>query len=103
MCYGVTPFEAPEGTDDWQQVTVDNILNRRVRFLDDRKPLPLAGKMLVKDLLSRFIEKRLGAKLEYDAILSHAWFRDVDWERLEKREVDAPWHPDLHSMHANLT
>ncbi len=37
MVYGVTPFEAPEGAPNWQQITVDNIMNKKLRFLDNRK------------------------------------------------------------------
>ena len=102
MSYGLTPFEAPEGSEDWQTATVENILHRRIRFLDDRKALPMSAKILVKSLLSRAPDKRLGVSLEYGALMGHAWFRGVDWGRLERGEVRAPWVPDLAATHAQI-
>lgn len=95
MTYGCTPFEAPEGTADWQRVTMDNIQNKPVRFLDNRKELPLAGKLLIKSLLRRTESERFGRDLNYDTICSHAWFADVDWGGIERRTVAAPWQPNL--------
>lgn len=93
MSYGVTPFEAPEGSADWQANTTRNILHHRIRFLDGRKSLPMPAKIFVKSLLSRTIEKRLGASLDYSSILNHAWFRGVHWEKLSRMELEAPWIP----------
>jgi serine/threonine protein kinase len=95
MTYGCTPFEAVEGTLDWQRVTMDNIQHKPIRFLDNRKELPLAGKLLIKSLLQREEAERFGKDLNYDAICSHAWFADVDWDGIERRTVAAPWLPNL--------
>jgi len=94
MVYGLTPFEAPEGTQDWQRVTLDNIQNKKLRFLDNRKQLPMPGKIFVKSLLMRHPEDRFGKDLDYSLIRGHAWFHDIDFGALERRQATAPWLPE---------
>lgn len=53
-----------------------------------------------RDLILRFLEsdpsKRLGnlKKGSYD-VFNHSWFVEVDWDRLERREVMAPYMPKV--------
>ena len=95
MTYGVTPFEAPEGATDWQRVTIDNILNKKLRFLDNRKELPMAGKLFIRSLLMRKPEERFGYDLDYSTVTKHAWFSDVDFDAIERRQMKAPWLPGI--------
>ena len=96
MTYGCTPFEAAEGTADWQKVTMDNIQHKKIRFLDNRKELPMAGKLFIKSLLEKRYEDRFGIDLNYDTICAHAWFQGIDFEALERRQVKAPWLASIH-------
>ena len=96
MTYGCTPFEAAEGTADWQKVTMDNIQHKKIRFLDNRKELPMAGKLFIKSLLEKRYEDRFGIDLNYDTICGHAWFQGIDFEALERRQVKAPWLASIH-------
>lgn len=37
MTYGVTPFEAPEGSKDWQKVTMHNIQFKQLNFIESKR------------------------------------------------------------------
>ena len=55
---------------------------------------------LAKDLILKFMEhdptKRFG-NLRHGAcdVFAHAWFREVDWEKLKNREITAPYQPKI--------
>jgi serum/glucocorticoid-regulated kinase 2 len=50
-----------------------------------------------KDLISKMLEKdrrkRLGKKNDVQEILSHPFFKDLDIEKLKKKELVAPYIP----------
>mmetsp|Transcript_49837 Transcript_49837/g.63843 ORF Transcript_49837/g.63843 Transcript_49837/m.63843 type:complete len:373 (-) Transcript_49837:72-1190(-) len=94
MSYGVTPFEAPEGAADWQKITMNNIQNKPLSFIESTRDLPMPGKLFVKSILSRE-PKRFGYDLNYEAIKTHVWFNGVDFDALENRSLKSPWIPDL--------
>lgn len=53
-----------------------------------------------RDLILRFLEsdpsKRLGnMRKGSNDVFSHSWFVEVDWDRLERREVMAPYMPKV--------
>ena len=55
-----------------------------------------------KDLISRFLTRnplvRLGSRSgDVSKIKAHPFFKDIDWEKLENREVEAFWKPNLSS------
>ena len=43
-------------------------------------------------LLTRDPEKRLGSG-SFEEVMSHPWFRDIDWDKLYKKEVVPPFKP----------
>jgi len=44
--------------------------------------------------------KRLGfGKADAKSIKSHPFFKDFDWEKIKKKELDAPWKPVLESKY----
>ena len=49
------------------------------------------GKDLVKKLLEFNPRKRIG----YQQIISHPFFKGIDWDKLEKREIKPPFIPEL--------
>jgi serum/glucocorticoid-regulated kinase 2 len=50
------------------------------------------AKDLLKGLLNRDPKKRLGNK-GIETIKTHPFFEEINWEALEKREVDPPFVP----------
>jgi len=49
---------------------------------------------LLRGLLTRDVPKRLGSN-GVGEIKSHPYFSSINWNKLEKREVPAPWTPDV--------
>lgn len=54
----------------------------------------------MKDLITKFLEwdptQRLGVN-GADEIKAHPWFTDMDWAKLEKKKIKAPYIPELKS------
>jgi serum/glucocorticoid-regulated kinase 2 len=54
---------------------------------------------LLKDLITKLLDKnqatRLGSKNDADEIVNHPWFKGMDWDKLMKKELDAPFQPDM--------
>jgi len=54
------------------------------------------AKALVKKLLTADLSKRYGnLKDGADDILKHKWFSSIDWDKLEKLELPAPYKPTM--------
>ncbi|KAI9673176.1 MAG: hypothetical protein M1817_003038 [Caeruleum heppii] len=91
MCCGWSPFYA----DDTQQM-YKNIAFGKVRF--PRDALSLEGRNFVKGLLNRNPRHRLGAIDDAEELKSHAFFSDINWEALGKKDVIPPFKPKLKSV-----
>lgn len=58
--------------------------------------VPKKAKMLIKKLCKTFPSERLGCqKGGVKAIMSHPWYLDFDWEKLENLEMQPPYRPYL--------
>jgi len=58
------------------------------------------AKALVKKLLTADLSKRYGnLKDGPDDILKHKWFSSLDWAKLEKLEIPAPYKPTMKDEH----
>lgn len=78
-------------------------VNRRIPYYIVNYAIPIKGDDFTKysqDLLQRLLErkpsKRLGAN-GVDEIKNHKFFRDINWKRLYKRKVKAPYIPSERS------
>ncbi|KAK0240470.1 putative cyclic AMP-dependent protein kinase catalytic subunit [Armillaria nabsnona] len=90
LCYemlvGYPPFfdESPYGI-------YEKILNGHIHWPKSMDPL---SKSLVKAFLNPDRTQRLGNMIGGPQdILDHSWFRGVDWDALERREINAPIVP----------
>lgn len=69
------------------------------RILKDPPPFPTRLGSVVKDLITKLLikdpKKRLGGGGQTDAreIKQHPFFWDIDWERLERKQIPAPFTP----------
>lgn len=109
MCCGWSPFYA----DDTQQM-YKNIAFGKVRFPKDA--MSLQGRNFVKgvriicrllnvttykahtkQLLNRNPRHRLGATYDAKELKEHAFFADIDWNALLKKDVIPPFKPKLSS------
>jgi len=91
MCCGWSPFYA----EDTQQM-YKNIAFGKVRF--PRDALSTEGRNFVKGLLNRNPRHRLGANRDADELIEHAFFADIDWQALGKKNLVPPFKPKLTSM-----
>jgi len=48
---------------------------------------------LIKGLLTRDPDQRLGG----EGVKAHPFFSDIDWHKLENREITPPWVPPVRS------
>lgn len=90
MCCGWSPFYA----EDTQQM-YKNIAFGKVRF--PRDALTVEGRDFVKGLLNRNPKHRLGAKGDAEELKNHAFFADIDWVALGKKNIAPPFKPRLQS------
>jgi serine/threonine protein kinase SCH9 len=90
MCCGWSPFYA----EDTQQM-YKNIAFGKVRF--PRDTLTIEGRNFVKGLLNRNPKHRLGAVDDAEELKRHPFFADIDWEKLQKKEITPPFKPKLKS------
>ena len=90
MCCGWSPFYA----EDTQQM-YKNIAFGKVRF--PRDALSTEGRNFVKGLLNRNPKHRLGATRDAAELMEHAFFADVDWVALGKKNLIPPFKPKLTS------
>uniref|UniRef100_A0A672S3E3 Protein kinase C n=1 Tax=Sinocyclocheilus grahami TaxID=75366 RepID=A0A672S3E3_SINGR len=86
MLIGQSPFHGHEEEELFQSIRTDDPCYPRWLSRD-------ANDILVK-LFVREPERRLGVK---GNIRQHAFFRDTDWNALEKRQVEPPFRPTVKS------
>lgn len=90
MCCGWSPFYA----EDTQQM-YKNIAFGKVRF--PRDALSTEGRNFVKGLLNRNPKHRLGANGDAEELKNHAFFADIEWDKLGKKMMVPPFKPRLKS------
>eukprot|EP00615_Pteridomonas_danica_P004403 CAMPEP_0114361462 /NCGR_PEP_ID=MMETSP0101-20121206/24762_1 /TAXON_ID=38822 ORGANISM="Pteridomonas danica, Strain PT" /NCGR_SAMPLE_ID=MMETSP0101 /ASSEMBLY_ACC=CAM_ASM_000211 /LENGTH=455 /DNA_ID=CAMNT_0001506471 /DNA_START=736 /DNA_END=2103 /DNA_ORIENTATION=- len=90
MAYGTAPFE-PRGMlsdKEWTDGVKSNIRQGQFRLPAERVGLP--ARLFMKNLLSRELDSRLGADLNYEAIQSHSFFSALDWPGVKMRTSAPP-------------
>lgn len=73
-----------------------SIKEMKEKIITDNKFLGYVSNGVLRDLLGKLLnkdpEKRLGSMGSRE-IRSHPWFSDVNWEKIIKKEVKAPFVP----------
>ncbi|EPX72807.1 AGC/AKT protein kinase Sck2 [Schizosaccharomyces octosporus yFS286] len=86
MTCGWSPFYA----ENTQQL-YKNIVFGKVRF--PRGLLSAEARDLIKLLLNRNSKNRLGANGDAEEVKRHAFFDDIDWEKLNAKKLSPPFKP----------
>lgn len=89
MLCGFTPF-----WDSGSPMKIyENILKGRVKYPPYVHPdaQDLLGKLITADLTKRLGNLHGGSK----DVMQHPWFSEVTWERLGKKDIDAPYIPPI--------
>lgn len=71
----------------------ENILKGRVKYPPYIHPdaQSLLSQLITSDLTRRLGNLRGGSK----DVMNHAWFAEVTWERLARKDIDAPYQPPV--------
>ncbi|ODQ53550.1 kinase-like protein [Saitoella complicata NRRL Y-17804] len=94
---GILTFEMlagyPPFYDQVPMKLYENILEGKVRYPAYFNPSAkdLLSKLLTSDLTKRFGNLRSGS----GDVMQHSWFGEVNWERLARREIEAPYVPPV--------
>lgn len=88
MLTGLPPFYSQNINIMYQK-----ILNGELRF---PPYVSQDAQSLLEGLLTRDVEKRLGSTDSQD-VKKHPFFRDIDWDKLEKKEMEPPYKPKVKS------
>lgn len=89
MLCGFTPF-----WDAGSPLKIyENILKGRVKYPPYIHPdaQDLLTKLITHDLTKRLGNLHGGSR----DVMNHAWFAEVTWERLSKKDIDAPYVPPV--------
>lgn len=90
MLTGLPPFYSQNINIMYQK-----ILNGELRFPSYVSP---EARSLLEGLLTREVEKRLGSGPEGGkAVKTHPFFKDLDWNALEAKEIEPPFKPKVRS------
>mmetsp|Transcript_3642 Transcript_3642/g.6201 ORF Transcript_3642/g.6201 Transcript_3642/m.6201 type:complete len:141 (-) Transcript_3642:51-473(-) len=93
MLIGVTPFFNKN-----KNMLLTKIKSARVIF-PDRNKYKIEYSDTMMDLISKLLEKdrskRMGSGNDYLEVLSHPLFAEIDVSKLEKKELVAPFKPQI--------
>ena len=88
MICGVDPF-----SDEDTMKTYENILEGKIKFSSDFDD---KSRSLIKHLLEPDLSKRYGnLKNGVDDIKNHDFFKSMNWDKLLKQEIEAPFIPKI--------
>jgi len=77
LSFGVSPFRGPR-----RDATFDNILKKKLQFPTMEPPMSDECKDLLKSLLRKDPEDRLGHDAGAEDVKRHPWFHDIEWSLL---------------------
>lgn len=91
MIVGLPPFYSENQNEMYRKIVSDPL-----RFPDARDGLILSNE--VKDILTKLLDRdpvrRLGNNGP-DEIRNHPFFSSIDWERLQRKQIPAPFRPSV--------
>jgi len=94
---GILTFEMLTGLPPFYSKNM-NIMYQKIMTAELAFPPFIAGETqsLLRGLLTREVTKRLGNN-GVGEVKSHPYFKSINWGKLERREVEPPWKPEVNS------
>ena len=95
MIYGIPPFYI----DDENKM--EEFINK-TPLIFPRKPLVSQNiKNLIKRLLTKKLEERLGYNKGYEEIKNHPFFKDFNFDDLLEKKIESPYKPNKKDIESN--
>jgi len=85
MLTGLPPFYSAN-----TNVMYQKILSSELRF-----PPEMSGDC--RSFLSGLLERDPAKRMDGDDVMKHPWLSSIDWEKLLKKQIPAPWKPPVSS------
>lgn len=99
--WGVLLYESIVGSTPFYEKSMDQMTLFK-RVISGKFEFPSGNFMSTfsKDLIRRMLVVRRHDRLGSfaggaDDIKKHPWFKDIDWDRLANKQLEAPWTPDI--------
>ncbi|KAM7405477.1 hypothetical protein PAMP_012736 [Pampus punctatissimus] len=96
MMAGRSPFDIITDNPDMntEEYLFQVILEKPIRI---PRSLSVKAASVLKGFLNKDPKERLGCQVQtgFTDIMSHTFFRSIDWEQLEKKEVTPPFKPQI--------
>ncbi|KHJ95796.1 kinase domain protein [Oesophagostomum dentatum] len=87
MLYGLPPFYSRDHNEMYNR-----IVNEPLKI---KRSISATSSDLITALLQKDKHKRLGSKEDFKEVKAHEFFKVIDWEKLLKREIKAPFVPQV--------
>lgn len=92
MLAGKSPFDTSDSSED---ALFQTILEKTIRI---PRTLSVQAQNILKGFLKKDPDERLGCRSGgFSEIKSNEFFRGIDWEQLERRQVKPPYEPETES------
>ncbi|KAG8781214.1 hypothetical protein FRC16_002915, partial [Serendipita sp. 398] len=102
LMFGRRPFRGKTNSDLTHSIARDHL-----RFPEDAdSKCSREGLLALKQLLDRDTVRRLGCRPHGEGlndVKAHSWFRGIDWERLEAKELTPIFQPDQKKANFDAT
>ncbi|EYC35961.1 hypothetical protein Y032_0953g3189 [Ancylostoma ceylanicum] len=89
MLYGLPPFYSKDHNEMYNR-----IVNEPLKI---KRSISNASTDIITGLLQKDKTKRLGYKGDFNEIKEHEFFKAIDWDKLLRREIKAPFVPRIES------
>lgn len=102
LVFGRRPFRGKTNSDLTHSITRESL-----RFPDcAEEKCTKDGIYAIAAFLDRDINRRLGCKARgagFEDIVNHPWFRSIDWDLLDRRELEPPFVPASNKANFDAT
>ena len=89
MIYGITPFYSDDNIELKKMICNNELIFPKEPIISDN------CKDLIKQLLNKKYEKRLGFNNDFDDIRNHAFFKDINLSDLLNKKIKSPYKPNI--------
>lgn len=89
MLYGLPPFYSRDHNEMYNR-----IVNEPLRI---KRNISTTSTDIIFGLLQKDKSKRIGSKADFNEVKEHEFFKPIDWEKLLRREIKAPFVPRIES------